>query len=145
LTPSPLMPQSVALDLLARLLGDRHPQSVICLQELTRASMARFNLDVPDRPGVYYQSFGTAMKRVADDPIFTLSYEILKLHDGENDGIVAATSCQWTNFRGLIPTEIAGQGISHLEVIDFRQKDVAGVDIPAVYVGIISDLKGRGF
>jgi len=145
LTPYHLMPQGAALDLLARLMGDRHPQSVACLRELTRAAMARFNLDVPDCPGVYYQSFGTAMKRMADDPVFTLSYEILKLHDGENDGMVAATSCRWTNFHGIIPTEVTGEGISHLAITDFRQRDVAGVDIPAVYVGIVRDLIDRGF
>jgi triacylglycerol lipase len=145
LTPSDLMPQSVALGFLARLMGDRHPQGVACLRELSRGAMARFNRAVPDSPAVYYQSFGTAMKRVADDPLFALSYKILQLHDGENDGMVTADSCQWTNFRGIIPTKNQGEGISHLEITDFRKKDVAGVDIPSVYVDIVRDLKGRGY
>lgn len=145
LTPSHLMPQGVALDLLARLMGDRHPQSAICLQQLTRSAMAKFNLDHPDSSGVYYQSFGTAMKRMVDDPLFALTYKILKKHDGDNDGMVTATSCQWGNFRGIIPTNVAGEGISHLQITDFRQKDVAGVDIPALYVDIVRDLKERGF
>lgn len=145
LAPCDLMPQGVAIGFLARLLGDCHPQSVACLRELTRAAMARFNRYVPDSPDVCYQSFGTAMRRVADDPLFALSYEILKLQEGENDGIVAATSCRWTNFRGIIPTEVEGEGISHLEITDFSRKDVAGVDIPSLYVDIVRDLKERGF
>ena len=145
LSPCDLIPQGVALDLLARLMGDRDPQSLTCLRELTRASMTRFNAEVPDVPSVYYQSFGTVMKRMTDDPIFALSFEMLRLHDGENDGMVPAASCRWTNFRGIIPTRIAAQGISHLEITDFRQKDMAGVDIPALYADIVRDLKDRGF
>lgn len=145
LTPAPFMPQSAALDLLARLMGDRHPQSLTCLRELTRAAMEKFNDAHPDAPGVYYQSFGTVMQRVTDDPLFTLSYGILKQHDGENDGMVTTTSCQWTNFRGIIPTAVKGEGISHLEITDFRQKDVAGVDIPGLYVDIVRELVQRGY
>jgi triacylglycerol lipase len=139
------MPQAVAFGFLARLMGDRHPQGVTCLRELSRDAMARFNRAVPDSPDVYYQSFGTAMKRVEDDPLFAASYQILQLHDGENDGMVAADSCRWTNFRGIIPTNCAGEGISHLEITDFRKKDVAGVDIPSVYVDIVRELRQRGY
>lgn len=143
--PSQDMLQGVALDIFARLMGDDSPQNFSNLWELTLASMERFNLMVPDSPAVYYQSFGTAMKRVEDEPMFTLSYGILKLHDGENDGMVATHSCRWTNFRGIFPTVVAGEGISHLEITDFRKTDVAGVDIPSIYTGIVRGLKERGF
>lgn len=143
--PSQAMLQGVALDIFARLMGDDAPQNFSALWELTLASMARFNLMVPDTPEVYYQSFGTVMKRVEDEPIFTLSYGILKMHDGDNDGMVAASSCRWTNFRGLLPTAVDGEGISHLEITDFRKTDVAGVDIPSIYIGIVRGLKERGF
>lgn len=143
--PSDIALQGQTIGFLSRLVGDRNPRSVPCLWELTRTSMEKFNRDVPDNPHVYYQSFGTTMKRVTDDPLFAMSYEILHRHDGENDGMVAATSCRWTNFRGIIPTRVAGEGISHLEITDFRQKDVAGGDIPGVYVDIVRDLKKRGY
>lgn len=143
--PSQSMLQGVALDIFARLMGDDSPQNFNYLWELTLASMVRFNLMVPDSPRVYYQSFGTIMKRVEDEPMFTLSFGILKLHDGDNDGMVPTRSCRWTNFRGILPTAIAGEGISHLEITDFRKTDVAGVDIPSIYVGIVRGLKDRGF
>lgn len=144
-TPSPHLPQSAAIDLFARLMGDRRPQSAVCLRQLSRESMERFNRENPDQPSVYYQSYGTVMKRMADDPLFALTFELLKYHDGDNDGMVAATSCRWGDFRGIVPAGESDEGVSHLAITDFRQCDVAGIDIPGFYVAMVRELRQRGF
>lgn len=145
LTPSSLLPQSLAIDLFARLMGDHQPESEVCLRELTVSAMKSFNRDNSDQPGVCYLSYGTQMMRISDDPVFALTYELLKHHDGANDGMVPIASCQWGEFRGIIPGGDSRKGISHLAITDFRQRDVAGIDIPGFYAGIVRELKERGF
>ena len=38
-----------------------------------------------------------------------------------------------------------GAGISHLGMVDFKKKDIAGVNIPGFYVSLVADLKVLGF
>jgi triacylglycerol lipase len=143
--PSSILHQGGALGFLAKLVGNRDPGSIACLGELTSSSLKSFNREVTDSPGVYYQSFGTTMRRPEDDPLLVLGYELLRRHAGDNDGLVSTDSCRWGNFRGLIPTGDTGGGISHLEITDFRQQDGVGGNIPGFYVDIVRDLKERGY
>jgi triacylglycerol lipase len=132
-----------AIDLFARWLGDKSPNSYMAIEELTRANMAEFNRNTPDAPGVYYQSFGAAMKSFLDEPFFSLTYWVIKKHEGANDGIVSTSSCPWGEFRGLVQGK--GAGISHLGMVDFKKHDIAGVNIPGFYVSLVADLKILGF
>jgi len=135
-----------ALDFLARLTGDHSPQARLALDGLTRPSMERFNREVVDDPGVYYQSYGTLMRGPADDPVFAATYSLLLLEQqGDNDGVVPVASCQWGNFRGLIAQSDPGTGLSHADLVDYRGSLVQGIDIPQVYVGMVDDLRQRGF
>ena len=132
-----------AVDFFASWMGDNTPNSHIAIKELTRAHMAEFNQNTPDAPGVYYQSFGTTMTSPLDDPFFMLTYQVIKMHEGDNDGMVPATSCPWGVFRELLQGKEAG--ISHLDMVDFRKHDIAGVDIPGFYVSMVADLKILGY
>jgi triacylglycerol lipase len=133
-----------AMNFFAAFLGDKVPDSAAAIRELSRPFMAEFNQQVPDSPGVYYQSFGTMMRTPLDDPFFMLSNPIIDRIEGQNDGMVTTDSCQWGTFRGIIAAKKKGRGISHLEIIDFQRRDIAGVDIPAVYVSMVRELKEMG-
>lgn len=131
------------VDLLGKLMGDKGPQSALAIAELTRANMEKFNAETPDAEGVHYQSFGTRMTSLLDDPLFVPSYEIVKKYEGENDGMVSVSSCQWGNFRGIL--EGHGSGISHLQITGAVRDVVSGINIPMWYVGMVQDLKVQGY
>lgn len=132
-----------AVDLLGKLMGDKGPQSALAIAELTRANMEKFNAETPDAEGVHYQSFGTRMTSLLDDPPFVPSYEIVKKYEGENDGMVSVSSCQWGNFRGILDGH--GGGISHLQITGAVRDVVSGINIPMWYVGMVQDLKTQGY
>ena len=132
-----------AIDFFAGWMGDKSPASQVAIKELTRAYLTEFNRNTPDVPGVYYQSFGTFMTSPLDDPFFMLTYQVIKKHEGDNDGMVSTTSCPWGVFRGLLQGK--GEGISHLDMVDFRKHAIAGVDIPGFYVSMAADLKILGY
>jgi triacylglycerol esterase/lipase EstA (alpha/beta hydrolase family) len=134
-----------AVDLFAAILGDRVPDSAAAIRELSRPFMTEFNRHMPDAPEVYYQSFGTMMHSPLDDPFYMLSQPMIAKYEGPNDGMVTTTSCQWGHFRGTIAGKEEGHGISHLQIIDFQRRDISGVDIPAVYVSMVRELKNLGF
>ncbi|MCX7097929.1 MAG: hypothetical protein NTV43_08515 [Methylococcales bacterium] len=132
-----------AIDFLATWLGDKSPDSQRAITQLTRAAMLEFNENTKDAPGVYYQSVGTFMTSALDDALFALPYQVIKKHEGDNDGVVPVTSCPWGVFRGLLQGH--GAGISHVDMVDFRKHDIAGVDIPGFYVDMVADLKILGY
>lgn len=125
-------------------MGDASPDAGKTLRELSTKGAEEFNRNVPDAPGVQYQSLGTVMKGMLDDPLFALTHEILKNKQGDNDGMVPASSAPWGIWRGLVEGPDPGRGISHLQMIDFCHHDVAGVNIPMVYVDIAEGLKAQG-
>ncbi len=132
-----------AVDLLGKLMGDKSPQCALAIAGLTRASMEKFNAETPDADGVHYQSFGTRMTSLLDDPLFVPSYEVVKKYEGENDGMVSVASYQWGNFRGVL--EGQGSGISHLQITGAVRDVVSGINIPMWYVGLVQDLKAQGY
>lgn len=136
----------ITFDIIARITGDSSPQAKIALSQLTTGYMAKFNEQVLDAPTVYYQSYGTVMLHRSDDPIFALSFSILKANDqGETDGMVPTPSCHWGNFRGLIRPSTPDRGISHADMVDYRRGLVTHIDIPKIYLEMVADLKQQGF
>ncbi len=134
-----------AMDILARITGDKSPQAGMAIKQLTRKYLTEFNQQVPDMPGVYYQSYGTLMRRAIDDPVFAATHVLLKRIEGDNDGMVSTNSCQWGRFRGLIGDSNPNRGLSHGDLVDYRGVLLTHFDIPAVYVDIVKDLKQQGF
>lgn len=134
-----------AMDILARITGDKSPQAGMAIKQLTRKYLAEFNRHVPDMPGVYYQSYGTLMRRPIDDPVFAATHVLLKRLEGDNDGMVSTLSCQWGRFRGLIGDSNPDRGLSHGDLVDYRGLLLTHFNIPAVYLEIVKDLKQQGF
>ncbi|MCH5325001.1 MAG: triacylglycerol lipase [Eubacterium sp.] len=126
-------------------LGDTNPDFMAAVNDLTYSRCAEFNENVPDIPGVFYQSFGSKATRTRSGrfPI-NVSYPIVKKYDGDNDGLVALTSAQWgEKFTPVYPK--GRRGITHADVIDLNREDIKGFDVREFYVQIVSELRERGF
>ncbi len=125
-------------------LGDDQPDFYSGVGELTAEAVEALDAQMPDMPGVFYQSVGSYMRN-AQSASFPLdvSFRIIDSIAGSNDGLVAVPSMEHGPFRLVEP---GGKvGISHGDMIDLTRKDLPGFDVCELYVEIVADLKGRGF
>lgn len=132
-----------------KIMGDENPCSLEVANQFTTGYMKKFNAEVTDAPGVYYQSYTAAMSHNFSDFFLWIIHAVIKHNGGENDGLVTVESAKWTNFRGVWRTE-SRRGISHLDEIDFRRTDMrqkrrGRVNIRERYVEIAAGLKEMGF
>ena len=125
-------------------LGDKNPDFLSGVTDLTAQKCSEFNKNVPDAEGVLYQSVTSKMKNMfsAGFPL-NLGYVFAKTFDGENDGLVAVSSAKWGNFLGTITSE--KRGISHGDVVDLTRTDIRVYDVCEFYVEIVKKLKERGY
>ncbi|MEI3338298.1 MAG: triacylglycerol lipase [Clostridium sp.] len=125
-------------------LGDKNPDFLSGVKDLTASRCDEFNKKVLDVEGVYYQSVMSKMKNVfsASFPL-NLGYILCKIFDGENDGLVEVNSGKWGNFLGLITAK--KRGISHGDVIDLTRIDIEDFNVCEFYVNLVSKLKDMGF
>lgn len=126
-------------------LGDQNPDFLAAVSDLTASACSRFNETAPDKPGVYYQSTGSRLN-VASGGRFPLnfSHELVKHFDGPNDGLVAESSFRWGERYTLLTTK-GRRGISHGDMIDLNRENIRDFDVREFFVGLVSDLKNRGF
>lgn len=125
-------------------LGDKNPDFLSGVTDLTAKKCLEFNKNIKDAEGVFYQSVTSKMKNMfsASFPL-NIGYILAKIFDGENDGLVGISSAKWGNFLGVLET--GGRGISHGDVVDLTRQDIRGYDVCEFYVDIIKNLKERGF
>ena len=134
----------VFVDLFFKILGDKKPTFYRTSCQMETAACAKFNEEMQDADGVYYQSYAAALRTAHRDIIFMLVHRIVKQFDGDNDGVVSVESSPWGEFHGeFIGTEL--QGLSHGDLVDMHRRDVKGIDIRAAYKEIVSGLKDKGF
>lgn len=125
-------------------LGDREPDFLGGVRDLTADACASFNEKVKDAPGVYYQSVMSKMSSFSSAGFpLNLTYLLIRKYDGENDGLVGVDSAPWGNYLGLLST--GKRGISHGDMIDLTHKDIRHFDVGEFYVGIFSGLREMGF
>jgi triacylglycerol esterase/lipase EstA (alpha/beta hydrolase family) len=129
---------------LAKLYGDKSPNPLRLLEDLTTKNMCKFNEKNLDISSVYYSSYQSFMKNGFDDLTFFLSYNLLKKMAGENDGVVSIKSSKWGETCTLI-TGLKTNGISHAEIIDIKRRRISGIDIPSEYLKIVDKLTLMGF
>lgn len=127
------------------LLGDREPDFMAAVRDLTASSCAHLNDLLPDSPQVYYQSVGTRMNRAQSGRFpLNMSYPMVKHFDGANDGLVSVDSMKWgSGFTYL--TVPQGRGISHGDMIDLNRENIPGFDVREFYVNLVHSLKDMGF
>lgn len=115
-------------------------------EQLTADYMKVFNDLVPDRKGVYYQSYAFDMRSAASDPAMGLFYRVVRKLEGRNDGLVSVASAKWGEFQGIYPKE-GKLGISHPRVVDSQQRKKRGnkLDMTQFYQEIAARLKALGY
>ncbi|HET9552161.1 MAG TPA: hypothetical protein VFP50_04275 [Anaeromyxobacteraceae bacterium] len=109
--------------------------SIDAFRDLTSASMARFNDEIPDAPGVAYASVvGRVRRTLRTSPLLVPSYLGLSRAAGPNDGVVPATSQRW----GEVLAEIEAD---HWAQIGWSKHfDAAGF-----YRDLLRELRALGF
>jgi triacylglycerol lipase len=127
-----------------RKLGDKDPDFISGINDLTTAQCALFNREVIDKEGVFYASVASKMNSFfsADFPL-NVGYAILRRTDGENDGFVSVESSKWGKYLGCFETK-GRRGVSHGDMIDLTRKNIKGFDASERYVDIVKGLKAQG-
>jgi triacylglycerol lipase len=108
-------------DVFGKITGDKKSDFFTVTHEISAKKMAQFNTENPDVDGVYYQSFALLMANMFSDITMTPQYLLVRIFDGQNDGLLSPKSVEWTNFRGVIRSA-TNRGISHNDGVDFRRR-----------------------
>ncbi len=127
-----------------RRFGDRNPDFYTSTHQFSTRDSARFNEEVPDMPGVYYQSYASKMKYPWSHLLLGIPYCMIRPLEGDNDGLVSVESAKWGEFKGVFSNKKA-RGISHGDIIDLKREDYKGFDVVETYVCIVKELKEKGF
>ncbi|MBQ3330841.1 MAG: hypothetical protein IJG87_06650 [Ruminococcus sp.] len=142
---------SFAVDNWIGLIGDTKPNFYAVCRDFSTEYAERFNRENPDVPGVYYQSFAGVMRTPLSDINLSTANLIVKMIEGDNDGLVSVESAKWGETFTLL-TGRTNRGVSHYDEIDFRRSPLSSnsegegvADICDVYKAIVNDLVERGF
>lgn len=124
--------------------GDENPDFMAAVTDLTASACRRFNEEVKDVPGVYYQSVGSKLN-IASGGRFPLnfSHHLVQYFDGPNDGLVSETSFPWGEDYTFLTTS-GKRGISHGDVIDLNRENIKDFDVREFYVELVNALKRKG-
>jgi triacylglycerol lipase len=76
--------------------------------------------------------------------LLLLTHLIIRIFDGDNDGIVSVASARWGEYKGVI-TSKGIRGVSHIDIVDGRRMRVGDIDIRDIYVDIVKELREKGF
>lgn len=141
---------SFAVDNWIGLIGDTKPNFYAVCKDFSTAYAEQFNRDNPDVPGVFYQSFAGVMRSPLSDINLSTANIVVRLIEGENDGLVTVESAKWGESFTLLKGRTR-RGVSHYDEIDFRRLPLSrkacgdGIaDICDVYRDIIKGLAERG-
>ncbi len=127
-------------------LGDKHPDFLGGVRDLTRSAAEEFNRLAVDNPEIYYQSVMSSMSKASSSPFpLDACWRVVNHYDKErNDGLVTVSSAPWGNFLGEIRTK-KRRGVSHGDIVDLFREDYEGFDVREFYADIVRDLKLKGY
>ena len=132
----------------ARLAGDKNPDFVKAVTDLTKAGVETLNAEMAPMAGqfngIYTQSFGSKLNHAVSGKFpLNMSYHFVKHFDGYNDGLVGEESFKWgQDYHFLINKGI--RGISHADMIDLNRENIDGFDIREFYIDLVHGLKEKG-
>ncbi|MCQ2540761.1 MAG: triacylglycerol lipase [Lachnospiraceae bacterium] len=126
-------------------LGDKDPDFMAAVRDLTEDNCAIFNEEIKDMPGIFYQSFGTKINSPFAGSRFPLNMttKFVEMFDGPNDGLVGVESFPWGERYQFIEDK-SPRGISHGDMIDLNRENFDAFDVREFYVSVVADLKNRG-
>ena len=127
-------------------LGDKGPDFLAAVYDLTSDKCRERNEIVHDDPNVYYQSVGSVLKGASSGQFpLNFTYHLVKYFDGENDGLVGINSFEWGGSLTMLRNDVSDRGISHADMIDLNRENIEGLDIREFYVQLVSELREKGF
>jgi len=130
---------------IARFIGDENPDALKAANNLTIEYMENFNNSVPNSPLVYYQSYGGIVTEDYPAGLVRFQQKILSEKEGDNDCTVSLKSYQWGNFKGVVQSDQAF-GVSHFDILGMKfVSKQSTFDAKYFLIGIVKDLKERGF
>ncbi len=118
--PLPKFATARLINLYAILMGDKRPDSLRAVVQVTTDSMKQFNVEVPDSMKVYYQSYASHVNKEYPNILWKTMAYIIRDYEGKNDGMVGIESCKWGNYRGLIESPTA-KSVSHADMVGLTQ------------------------
>ena len=140
-----LRPAACCVNVLFRLLGDKHPDSMRACEQLQRVQgeLDRETLHIAAH--VYCQSFSASMKRGRKKEDFLMRIPLMfsrYMEKGvETDGLVPVDSAIFGVYRG----DVMDDSISHAEMVDFMVTDRKKDKIYAFYSSLCEELVKMGF
>lgn len=127
-------------------LGDKDPDFLAAVYDLTSQKCRERNEIVHDDPGVFYQSVGSVLQQASSGQFpLNFTYHLVKYFDGENDGLVGIKSFEWGSALKMLRNTEVKRGISHGDMIDLNRENIRGLDIREFYVQLVSELREKGF
>ena len=127
-----------------KILGDKEPDFYTASRQFSTYFCERFNTKIINSREIFYQSYASIMKNSFSDILMAVPHSVVKIFEGDNDGLVTPDSAKWGEYKGLISGKTA-RGISHADIVDFRRMNYSKIDIRNVYISIVEDLKNNGF
>ncbi len=128
------------VNLFYRIFGDAHPDLMTVGKQLGDTEMEKFNDEVKNAAGVFYQSYSSDISKKKQFLLF-IPYKFSKYCENEDtDGIVSASSAQWGEYKGDMC------GANHLQMVGAyyggRKRKKAVI---AFYVDLIKQLEKSGY
>ncbi|MDR1564904.1 MAG: alpha/beta hydrolase [Oscillospiraceae bacterium] len=150
----PLLLDAVAFssNIFYKAIGDSAPDFRHVCHEFTTEYAEYLNIICPNSEKIYYQSyaadFGT---RTTSSLLLELPHFLIKLAEGDNDGLVSVRSARWGAYRGIINVEGGKSGFSHFDQVDVIHLKRRGSDykryhsVTAFYINLLNELKNFSF
>jgi triacylglycerol lipase len=135
---------SALVNLFFRISGDKNPDFYNASRQLSSIYCREFNDKYPPKQNILYQSYATRMKNPFSDILFLLPYTVVKIAEGDNDGLVTVTSARYGKFKGVFEGD-RRRGVSHADAVDLRRKDNRSFNIIEFYINIADELRRNGY
>lgn len=127
-----------------RKLGDKEPDFLAGVGDLSPARLKALAPYMEDCPEVSYRSCMSVMKSVFSAGLpLNVGYLIIKRLNGRSDGLVWENAAIHGEHRMVTAKGI--RGISHGDTIDLFRENIDGYDVREFYANLVAELKKQGF
>ena len=129
-------------------LGDDNPDFLAAMRDLTESRVLEITKSFGDEhgiDGICCISIGSMINNRSHAKMpMSLTHGFVKKHEGDNDGLVAVDSFEWSDDFRFVPNNSL-RGISHVDIIDMTRENIPGFDVREFYVDLVSELKKKGY
>ena len=144
---------AVFVNLWFKILGDKKPDFFTTVSQFRESETEKLNAEIQDNPKIPCQSFAGKMKSPFSDIFMWFLNAVIRICDGENDGLVTVESAKWGIFRGVLEGK-GFFGISHPHEVDgyrtnpkLRENEslpAGSKTIRDFYINLVRELKEKG-